>query len=166
LSSIITHERWGSRIGLILAMRERRAEGYGLLALTVGLGGWWLQRDATPALAASAPLERLLVLPLEHEGDPDLAPQVTALGDHLRDALTMDPGIAVVDTERTMQALRQLDPAGAAQPNISGLHSVAAAQRILQPALVLRDGRWQVQAQLHGPGGEVLGEQTDGRRAI
>src|SRR3546814_1082343 len=51
------------------------------------------------------------------------------------------PGFAVVDGERTRQAMRQLDPAGASRPDIEGLATIAAAQRVLQPTLVRSEER-------------------------
>ncbi|MGV8942099.1 MAG: protein kinase domain-containing protein [Lysobacter sp.] len=131
--------------------------GWGLaatLALALGFGGWWLQHVPDPAMAVAPPLQRLLVLPIEHAGNgsssPDtLAPRLTGLSAHLRNALAANSGFAVVDGERTRQALRQLDPAGAAQSDIAGLRTVAAAQRVLLPTLVFDDGRWRLRTQLH-----------------
>ncbi|MBA3485881.1 MAG: tetratricopeptide repeat protein, partial [Lysobacter sp.] len=131
-----------------------------VLALAAVLGAWWLRSEAPPGPVASPPLERLLVLPMHHDGDPGLAPQVAAMGDHLRDAFVMVPGFAVVDAERTRLALQQLDPAGASQPNIAGLYAVASAKRILQPELVSREGGWLVHARLHSPGAPV--QRLDG----
>lgn len=138
-------------------LRLSRGMGWGLaatLALALGLGGWWLQFEPGPAVAASPPLQRLLVLPIEHAGvgtspTDTPAPELAGLGSHLRDALAAIPGFAVVDGERTRQALRQLDPAGAARPDVAGLRTIAAAQRVLQPTLLAEDGRWRLQAQLH-----------------
>ncbi|MGY1424943.1 protein kinase domain-containing protein [Lysobacter sp. A289] len=138
-------------------LRLSRGVGWGLaamLALALGVGGWWLQHEPGPVIAASPPLQRLLVLPIEHAGDGSssadtLAPKLAGLSAHLRDALAAIPGFAVVDGERTQQALRQLDPAGAARPDVAGLRTIAAAQRVLQPTLVAEDGRWHLRAQLH-----------------
>lgn len=138
-------------------LRLSRGIGWGLattLALALGVGGWWLQHEPGPVVADSPPLQRLLVLPIEHAGDgtspPDtFAPKLAGLSAHLRNALAAIPGFAVVDGERTRQALRQLDPAGGAQPDIPGLRTIAAAQRVLQPTLVSDNGRWRMRAQLH-----------------
>ncbi|GGK03470.1 serine/threonine-protein kinase [Luteimonas terricola] len=138
-------------------LRLSRGIGWGLaatLALAIGVGGWWWQHEPSPAVAASPPLQRLLVLPIGHAGDgrsPEDTPaaELAGLSAHLRDALAAIPGLAVVDGERTRQALRQLDPAGAARADIAGLRTTAAAQRVLQPALETEDGRWRLRAQLH-----------------
>lgn len=118
------------------------------LALLAGAGAWWWQRDSAPVQVASAPLDRLLVLPIRHAGDDALAPRLLGLGAHLRDALAASPGVAVVDEERTVQALRQLDPTGNAVPDSAALSRLAAARRVLQPRLIERDGRWRIDAEL------------------
>ena len=137
-------------------LRLSRGIGWGLaatLAIALGVGGWWWQHEPDAIVAGSPPLQRVLVLPIEHAGDvasPDmLAPTLVGLGSHLRNALAAIPGFAVVDSERTRQAMRQLDPAGAARPDIEGLATIAAAQRVLQPTLVADGGRWRLSAQLH-----------------
>jgi len=122
-----------------------------VLALAVGFGAWWMQREQSPAaIAVSPPLQRLLVLPID--GDPALAPRLLGASAHLRDALAAIPGLAVVDGERTAQALRQLDPTGAAPPDIAALRTVAAAQRVLRPQLIADNGRWRLRAELHSDG--------------
>ncbi len=151
--------------------RPSRGVGWGLaatLAVVLGVGAWWLQGDTAPMLVDSPPLQRLLVLPIQHAGDdtlpPDtLAPKLAGLSAHLRNALAAIPGFAVVDGERTAQALRQLDPAGAARPDIAGLRAIAAAQRVLVPTLVANDGRWRLRAQLHA--GSSPAEVIDGPAA-
>ncbi|MBW3551016.1 MAG: tetratricopeptide repeat protein, partial [Proteobacteria bacterium] len=136
-------------------LRPSRRAWWGLaatLVLAAGIGGWWLQRGPAPLIAASPPLQRLLVLPIEHAdaaASAELAPQLAGLGQHLRSALAAVPGLAVVDRERTHQALRQLDPTGAGRPDVASLRSVAAAQRVLQPQLQTENGDWRVRAQLH-----------------
>ena len=122
-----------------------------VLALALGVGAWWLQREQAPAIAASPPLERLLLMPIVPDARSDgvSAARAAALSAHLRDALAAVPGLAVVDGERTAQALRQLDPTGAARLDIGTLRTVAAAQRILQPHLIEDHGRWRLHAELH-----------------
>ncbi len=131
-----------------------------VLVLAAGAIGWWQWRVHVPSAAsvvAARPLERLLVLPLDGSGDPA---RDAALGAHLRDALAALPGMAVVDGERSLQAVRQLDPSGNAAPDFAALRRAAAAQRVLQPRLVLQDGRWMLQARLVGDQGVTT--QLDG----
>ncbi len=125
--------------------------------MLLGAGGWfwWQSRDAAAPRAAPpvvAPLDRLLVLPLAGSGD---AGRDVALSAHLRDALAGVPGLAVVDGERTLQALRQLDPGGNAAPDPAALRNEALAKRALQARLVSRAGGWQVDARLFDGRGET-----------
>ena len=140
-----------------------------VLALAAGLATWWwrdaLWPDPAPATAVSAPLQRLLVLPITTDTDGRMPPaRRVALGAHLRDALATGPG-AVVDGERTEQALRQLDPTGTARPDIPALHEIAAARDVLQLRLQAVDGdRWQLHARLHaddGPARALDGPAAD-----
>ncbi|NUS38517.1 MAG: serine/threonine protein kinase, partial [Lysobacter sp.] len=117
-----------------------------LLALLAGGMAWWMRHERVAGVVASPPLDRLLVLPLTLPGG-DTAESV-ALSAQLRDAFASVPGHAVVDRERTLQALRQLDPDGTATPDADALLRVAAAQRVLQPRLLRVSGRWRVQAVL------------------
>ena len=126
-----------------------------VLALAVGFGAWWMQRAQPPATTpASPPLQRLLVLPIVQTGGGERVPvpRLAGAGAHLREALAAIPGFAVVDGERTAQALRQLDPTGAAPPDIDALRTVAAAKRVLRPQLLAENGRWRVRAELHDDG--------------
>ena len=117
-----------------------------VLALLAGGAAWWMRHDRAPALVASPPLDRLLVLPLAMPGGT--TPESIALSAQLREALASVPGHAVVDRERTLQALRQLDPDGNASPGADALRRVAAARRVLQPQLLQEGGRWRVHAVL------------------
>ncbi len=121
-----------------------------VLALGLGAGGWvlWSARPQPAAVVASPPLERLLVLPLSGSGD---AARDAALSAHLRDALAAVPGFAVVDGERTAQALRQLDPSGNASPDAPALLREAAAARLLRPRLEAVDDGWRVRAVVSVP---------------
>ena len=107
-----------------------------LVALIAGGAWWWTKRDiaAPPAIAVTPPLERVLVLPIAHDTEvPDT--RALAWDAHLRDALAATPGLAIVDGDRTGQALRQLDAVRAGRYDIATLHRTAAATRILQPAM-------------------------------
>ncbi|WP_255595002.1 tetratricopeptide repeat protein [Lysobacter sp. BMK333-48F3] len=145
----------------------RRGAWLAALALVLAAGGgawwWWQQRTPTPAQAVAAPLDRLLVLPLEAGADALPAERLAALGAHLRDALAAQPGLAVVDGERSAQALRQLDPTGAARPDPEAARSLAAARRVLRPRLIRSAGGWRLQAQL-GNGAEPV-QVLDGGEA-
>ncbi|MGO1002198.1 protein kinase domain-containing protein [Lysobacter sp. CA196] len=123
-----------------------------VLAVLAGAGAWWWQHDSAPVQVASAPLDRLLILPIRYAGDDAPAPRIVGLGSHLRDALAAMPGVAVVDEERTVQAMRQLDPTGNATPDSAALSRLAAARRVLQPRLIERDGRWRIEAELRVAG--------------
>lgn len=126
-----------------------------VVLLSVGGWFWWQSREAAPASAAApvaVPLDRLLLLPLVGGGD---AARDAALSAHLRDALSDVPGLAVVDGERTLQALRQLDPGGDAAPDLDALRGEALARRALRAQLTQRDGRWRLDARLLGASGET-----------
>ncbi|MEO6263440.1 MAG: protein kinase [Luteimonas sp.] len=118
--------------------------------LGAGVLGWWQLRDHVPTIVASPPLDRLLVMPVAPGGAP--AVRVAGLSAHLRDALAAIPGYAVVDGERSGQALRQLDPDGNAQVDASALRRIAAARRVLQPVLLDDRGRWRIRAHLDAAG--------------
>lgn len=117
-----------------------------VLAIALGAVGWWQWNARQPAaVVASPPLDRLLVLPLAGSGDPA---RDAALSARLRDALAAVPGFAVVDGERTTQALRQVDPTGNATPATAVLLREAAAAHLLRPALVREGNAWRVRAVL------------------
>jgi len=134
-------------------LRLTRGLGLGIAAVLVvaalGGGWWWSQQHATPvaAVADSRPLRRLLVLPIDvPAGDPAMAAQMTAAGSHLRDVLAEVPGLAVVDRQRTWQALRQ---SGAASADIATLRRFGAAERVLQLQARNAAGGWRIDASLH-----------------
>ncbi|HVQ32986.1 MAG TPA: tetratricopeptide repeat protein, partial [Lysobacter sp.] len=121
-----------------------------LVAVAIGGGWWWAQqrKAATPAIVASPPLDRVLVLPLAHDAAvPDA--RALAFDAHLRDALAATPGLAIVDGERTGQAVRQLDAVRAGTFDVPTLQRNTAARRALQPNLLRTPTGWQVQAVLH-----------------
>lgn len=108
-----------------------------LAALVIGVGSWQFiaRRDPPPHVASPAPLHRLLVLPLDAPTGVLDAPQRAALGSLVRDALAAVPGLAVVDTDRTHQAIRQIDPTGAAALQPDALQRIVGADRVLKLAL-------------------------------
>ena len=120
------------------------------VALVVTGGGWWAtHRAAAPAgLATLPPLDRVLVVPLAHDKAIGEA-EAVALTAQLRDALAATPGIAIVDGERTEQALRQLDAAHAT-PDAPTLRRIAAARAVLKLELAGGPGRWHVASELLG----------------
>ncbi|MCA1715134.1 MAG: serine/threonine protein kinase, partial [Gammaproteobacteria bacterium] len=133
-------------------LRPLRVWGLALipvLALAVGFGWWWSQRDpGSNVVTALPPLHRLLVLPIEHDSGVLPEPIAIALGAQLHEALANAPGLAVVDAERVQQALRQLDPTGTARPDSAALRRIAAADRVLRVSLRRTAGHWQAEAQL------------------
>ena len=156
--------RFGSAQAVIAAIDRREVArewrpGRGMALAVAGAvvvaglaGGWWWsrqQQDAVPAtVEASAPLRRLLVLPVEiQSGEAGVAAQLMAAGDHLRDALAEIPGVAVVDRRRSWQALEMAGPA-AGDP--TALRRLAAAERILQLRAHPDGQGWRIEALLHG----------------
>lgn len=142
----------------------------GVLVLAAGFGWWWSQRDSgAGVVAALPPLHRLLVLPVEYDGGALPAAVAIALGTQLQHALANAPGLAVVDAERTQQALRQLDPTGTARPDAAAVRRIAAADRVLRVSLREAGGRWLSQAQLQpttGPPVRVEASGADAAAAV
>jgi eukaryotic-like serine/threonine-protein kinase len=129
------------------------AWGAGIATVLVVAGGaWWWNghRQAANGVAALKPLDRVLVLPIAHDAALP-ATQAAALTAHLREALAATPGVAIVDGERTDQALRQLDAAGT-DPDPATLRSIAAARDVLRLQVSSKDGRWRVESALTGNG--------------
>ncbi|HEY8585806.1 MAG TPA: protein kinase [Rhodanobacter sp.] len=129
--------------------RGRRQTWFAAAALLVVVGVaaslWWMPRPTAVAVAAVPPLHRVLVLPLQGESLP--APRLAALDAYLRASVFALPGVASVDGERTLQALRQLDAAGG-DPDLATLRRLAVADRTLSSELRQRDGRWYMHATL------------------
>ncbi|UHQ22113.1 tetratricopeptide repeat protein [Lysobacter sp. 5GHs7-4] len=124
-----------------------------MLALLSAGGAWWWWRAQTPpvpeGVAAVAPLHRLLVLPVYAPDDADLMPaHRAALAAQLRGALSGAPGLAVVDEDRTQQALRQLDPTGTAILDPAALRRTVGADRVLHVALRREGAHWLAHAEL------------------
>jgi tetratricopeptide (TPR) repeat protein len=120
-----------------------------VLVLVAGFGLWRWQHPFVPqGVATVAPMHRLLVLPIEAPANALDAASATALGAQLRDALAGIPGLAVVDGERTQQALRQLDPTGTAPVDTTALQRIVGADRMLRVRLQPAAGRWRATARL------------------
>lgn len=141
-------------------LRMTRRLGLGIAAVlavgALGAGWWWSQQQPKPVaeVAESRPLRRLLVAPIEAPaGDPALAARMTAAAAHLRDALAEVPGLAVVDRQRTWQALRQ---SGAASGDIATLRRFGAAERVLRLQARNAPGGWRIDASLYAGSGPPL----------
>lgn len=121
-----------------------------LVAIAIGVAAWqFAARQAPPApVASAAPLHRLLVLPLDAPASILDAPRRAALDALARDALAASPGLAVVDGERTDQAMRQLDPAGSAALDVGELRRIVGADRALGIDLSRDDGAIRATATL------------------
>ncbi|MES2857862.1 MAG: protein kinase [Pseudomonadota bacterium] len=136
--------------------RATRGAGIALAAMLVGAaigGGWWWSQQGEQAVAEvapSAPLRRLLVLaPVAPNADEALSAQLVGAGAHLRDALSEVPGFAVVDQQRTWQALRQVGPASG---DSAALARAGAAERVLRLRVLAAPGGWRVAGELHAAG--------------
>lgn len=168
------HDAWAGA-------RRRRFPLLAAGALLVVAGGAWWQlapRDATkvadaPIAIAPAALDRLLVLPLRGEGIATDPVRDAALTAHLRDGLATIPGWAVVDAERSRQALRVRDPGGQAMPDPLPLAATAAARRVLAAHwMAAPAGGVRLRARLFAPGqpevvidGPVAGDPASALRA-
>lgn len=127
---------------------HRRAWLVSVALLTaVGIAGtwWWMPHDKSAGMTATPPLHRILVTPLGGAGVP--ASRLVALDAYLRATVSAIPGVASVDSERTHQALRQLDAAGS-DPDPATLQRLTVADRTLSSELIQRGGRWHVHAEL------------------
>ena len=148
--------------------RAMRGHAVIAAALVVALGGagyaaWYWNRPVAPAPAAPAavaPLHRLLVLPVQapEEVGPARAAALAAL---LRSALADAAGVAVVDGERTQQALRQLDPTGNAPITAVALQRTANADRALLVTLQREGSRWVASASLEEEGAGLQAGDAD-----
>ncbi|MGH8080149.1 MAG: protein kinase domain-containing protein, partial [Lysobacter sp.] len=146
------------------------------LAAAVAAGAYWWPVSAPSQAARSvaatqaAPLHRVLVLPLQAPADAVTPEQARAFAALLRESLATLPGLAVVDDERSQQAIRQLDPSGAAPPNDRDLARIARADRSIALALSPQASGWRMQASLleAGAAPRVLatGDGADPRRAF
>ena len=125
-----------------------------VLVAVLGGGGyaaWQFTHPATPAgIATVAPLHRVLVMPVQAPTNGLAEARGVALAALLRNALQATPGVAIVDGERTHQALRQLDPTGTANIDVATLQRIVGADRVLQLDVRPSGNRWQATARLQG----------------
>lgn len=133
----------------------------GLLVAAFAIGGFalwrYMQPPAPAGVAAVAPLHRVLVLPIDVPSQGFGEARARALASLLRHAIAHAPGTAVVDDERTLQALRQLDPTGTATVDATALRRIAGADRVLHVALrPAADGHWSATAELTSGDGAPL----------
>jgi tetratricopeptide (TPR) repeat protein len=135
-----------------------------VLLAAVGASAWYVaSQRATPAgVAAVAPLHRLLVLPLDAPSGVLDEPHRAALGTQLREAFAAVPGLAVVDTDRTFQAQRQLDPTGASSVDPRALRRIVGADRGVRVSLSRADDGLRATATLYGTGeASTIASATD-----
>ena len=141
-----------------------------MLLLVAGAGLWRWQHPPVPqGVAMVAQMHRLLVLPMEAPVQAVDAASAAAMGAQLRDALAAVAGLAVVDGERTQQALRQLDPTGTAPVDTRALQRIVGADRMLRVRLQPTAGQWRATAQLlqaHGRPQRFERIDADPRRAF
>lgn len=129
--------------------------------------------SAAAATPAAAPLHRVLVAPLDAAPADTHAHYRRALAAALRQALAAR-GAGVVDDERSQQALRQLDPSGAAPPiatrqAAARLAQLARADRVLAFALAPEGAQWRLRARLHAgaaPAREFAAQGADPTQAL
>ncbi|MFC5570745.1 tetratricopeptide repeat protein [Lysobacter yangpyeongensis] len=142
-------------------LTRRNAIAAAVLVAALAGGGYFVWQSLHPPpraevteakIAAVAPLHRVLVLPLQAPATAVDAAHGAALTALLRDALQATPGHATVDDERTHQALRQLDPTGAARVDGAALQRSVGADRILRVSLQPSGTRWQAIARLQQNG--------------
>jgi hypothetical protein len=123
-----------------------------LVVAAIGGAWWWSRQQAAPAvgIADSTPLRRLMLLPIDTpSADAAVALRATAAGAHLREALSEVPGLAVVDRERTWQALGQ---SGSAAGDAAALARLGAAERVLRLQLRPVEGGWRIAGSLYTGG--------------
>ena len=150
--------------------RDWRPTGKGMaiaavLVAMLGTGGfavWRYLHPVAPAgVVAVAPLHRLLVMPITAPARSTSDARTAALTALLRHAIDEGPGIAIVDGERTQQALQQLDPSGSVAPDAEAVRRIVGADRILTIALHPMKGGWTASASLHGGGATASATAPD-----
>ncbi|KQY51884.1 serine/threonine-protein kinase [Lysobacter sp. Root494] len=119
-----------------------------------GFAAWRYTHPTPPpaGVANIAPLHRLLVMPVAAPADSVSEARAAALASLLRRTLYDVPGVAVVDGERTLQALAQLDPSGTVMPDAASVQRVVGADRVLQVHLQPLAKGWQAKASLRANG--------------
>lgn len=105
-----------------------------------------------PGVANIAPLHRLLVMPVAAPADSMGEARAAALASLLRGSIDDVPGVAVVDGERTLQALAQLDPSGTVMPDAAAVQRIIGADRVLQVHLQPSPKGWRAKASLRANG--------------
>ncbi|HEY1138740.1 MAG TPA: protein kinase [Lysobacter sp.] len=119
-----------------------------------GFAAWRYTHPVPPpaGVATIAPLHRLLVMPVAAPLDSVSEVRAAALASLLRRTLYDVPGVAVVDGERTLQALAQLDPSSSVTPDGTAMQRVVGADRVLQIHLQPSANGWQAKASLRANG--------------
>lgn len=137
-----------------IAPRQLLAAAAAVAILAVGgFAAWRYLHPAAPAgVATIAPLHRLLVMPVAAPADAVSEARAEALASLLRKTLHDVPRLAVVDGERTSQALAQLDPSGTVMPDAAAVQRIVGADRVLQIHLHPSAKGWQAKASLRANG--------------
>jgi eukaryotic-like serine/threonine-protein kinase len=126
-----------------------------IATLAGSFAAWRAAHPPTPAgVATVASLHRLLVLPVDAPTNAVSEPRGLALASLLRSAIVDVPGVAIVDGERTHQALRQLDPTGTVAVDPKALQRIVGADRVLQVSLQPAAKGWVAKAVLIGSSGD------------
>lgn len=112
----------------------------------------YTQPPTSAGVATIAPLHRVVVMPLQAPGEALPEARGEALVALLQDALQASAGVAIVDGERTNQALRQLDLAGSRNIDSQAVQRIVGADRVLQITLRPSGNRWQATAKLRRDG--------------
>ena len=118
-----------------------------------GFAAWRYTHPVAPAGVANiAPLHRLLVMPVTAPANSMSEARAAALASLLRRSIYDVPGVAVVDGERTLQALAQLDPSGTVMPDPAAVQRIIGADRVLQVHLQPSANGWRAKASLRANG--------------
>ncbi|GAB3357853.1 protein kinase domain-containing protein [Lysobacter tyrosinilyticus] len=124
----------------------------GVVVAMLGLGGFAAWRYLHPLAPAGvvtvAPLHRLLVMPVAAPAQAMGEARAAALTSLLRYAIDEVPGMAIVDGERTQQALQQLDPSGTVMPDAEAVRRIVGADQTLSIDLRPANGRWTAVASM------------------
>jgi eukaryotic-like serine/threonine-protein kinase len=163
--------RFQSAEQVVAAIAQRRvarnwrplaARATGVAAVLLLFAGALLWSPGFRQPAVAQPPQRILQLPIEQEGATLERNLLAALGEHLRFALMAASGPAVVDGERTAQALSRFSAGDGALYDEDALLSDVPADRVLRLRLVQEDDGFRLSGALRR-GDEVLVETTSGR---
>ncbi len=120
--------------------------GLAVALLVVAFGGWWMwqQRGGLPVLPTFLAPDRLVIAPTAFEGlSPEEADAIRAVDHHLRQGLDAMPDLAVVDTDRTAQAVAQLGARAGQSMELDALRELVPSRDAVQLQVERVDGGWQ-----------------------